>query len=155
MIATEKIKEYIKPIISDLDLKLYDVEWITENKNRFLRISISQHNNMIDLETCTSASEKISEVLDQLPELNFAYMLEVCSPGAERQLKNFDDIKEAINEHVYVKLKEPNNGIHEVTGDLTEVNENHIIIDYKDKTRTKTLLIPISNISYMRLAIKF
>jgi len=151
----DKIKEYIKPVITELDLKLYDVEWITENKNRFLRISISQHNNMIDLETCTLASEKMSEILDQLPELDFAYLLEVCSPGAERQLRDLEDIKAAINEHVYVKLKEPSSGIHEVTGDLSEANDDQIIISYKDKTRTKTLSIQIANISYIRLAIKF
>lgn len=155
MSEIEKIKEYIKPVITELDLKLYDVEWITENKNRFLRISISQHDNMIDLETCTLASEKMSEILDQLPELDFAYLLEVCSPGAERQLRNLDDIKAAINEHVYVKLKEPNKGICEVTGDLSEVSDDQIVVNYKDKTRTKTLLIQISNISYIRLAIKF
>ncbi|MDD3923470.1 MAG: ribosome maturation factor RimP [Erysipelotrichaceae bacterium] len=155
MSDTEKIKQLISPVISELSLKLYDVEWTIESKQKMLRISITDQFDMIDLDMCSLVSEKFSSILDQQPDLDLPYILEVCSPGAERELKKHDDILAALDQYVYVKLKEPKQGLSEVIGFLKEVNDDHICISYKDKTRDKTLNIQINNIAFIRLAIKF
>ena len=41
------------------------------------------------------------------------------------------------------------------TGDLLEVNEEDIVMSYKDKTRIKKVSIKFENISKAHLAIKF
>ncbi|MEA5018181.1 MAG: ribosome maturation factor RimP [Erysipelotrichaceae bacterium] len=151
----ELIKSKIIPVINELELKLYDVSWQNENKNKILQISFSKQDNTIDLDTCSMASDRISTVLDELSQLDFPYFLEVCSPGAERELRDIEEIYAALNEHVYVKLKNPQNGIFELTGDLKSVNNDEIMISYRDKTREKTLLIQTENIAFIRLAIKF
>ena len=151
----KKVHNIIYPLFDTDELKLYDVEWLYENKMHILRISIGKKDRTIDLETCSMMSEKISLLLDVIPELDDKYYLEVCSPGAERELKDIDDIKNALNEYVYLKLKSPKDGLDDLTGNLIEVNENSVKIRYRVKTREKDFDVLLENIALIRLAIKF
>jgi len=151
----KKVHDIIYPLFDTDELKLYDIEWLYENKMHILRISIGKKDRTIDLETCAMLSEKISLLLDNVTELDDRYYLEVCSPGAERTLKDLDDIKNALNEYVYVKLKYPKEGFAEVTGNLIEVNDDSVKIRYRIKTREKDLDVLLENIALIRLAIKF
>ena len=58
----------------------------------------------MDIDTCAAMSEKISEKLDEVDMIASEYFLEVCSPGAERELKDETQIRDALDEYVYVKL---------------------------------------------------
>ncbi|MBP3853483.1 MAG: ribosome maturation factor RimP, partial [Erysipelotrichaceae bacterium] len=82
------------------------------------------------------------------------YNLEVCSPGAERPLKTEKQITGAIGSYVYAKLKDPKQGIADVTGDLKENREESIVIEYKEKTRKKSIEIDKSNLKELRTAVK-
>ena len=61
------------------------------------------------------------------------YFLEVCSPGAERELRSDEEIQHAVGEYVYVKLKNPKNGLDEVKGDLTAYENGIVYINYITK----------------------
>lgn len=61
---------------------------------------------------------KISEKLDEVDMIASEYFLEVCSPGAERELKDETQIRDALDEYVYVKLKNPKAGMDAVKGYL-------------------------------------
>ncbi|MDU3988700.1 MAG: ribosome maturation factor RimP, partial [Staphylococcus sp.] len=68
---TEEVETIITPILDDLNFELVDVEYAKEGKDRFLRISIDKEGG-VDLNDCTIASEKISEVMDEndpIPEM--------------------------------------------------------------------------------------
>ena len=60
-----------------------------------------------------------------------------------------------VNSYVNVHLTNPINGENIYEGDLVAVNEDNILLSYRQKTRTKTVDIQKSNISKIRLAIKF
>ena len=149
------IREEAEKLAAEQGLELYDVEWLMEGKNHILRISLDIPDRAIDVDTCGEFSEKFTVILDEHDLIAQAYYLEVCSPGAERKLRNFEEIKEAQGDYVYVKMKDPKAGMFEVTGDLVEVTEEAVTISYKDKTRTKSITIDINNIALIRLAIKF
>ena len=55
---------------------------------------------------------------------------------------------------MHCKLKDPKQGLDAVTGDLKEINEHSIVIQYKDKTRNKTMEIERENIALIRTAVK-
>ena len=155
MEVLEKVKEKAKELADEKGLVLYDVEWVTENKSHVLRISLDIPNRPIDIDTCSEYSDAFSKILDEEDLIEAAYYLDVCSPGAERILRNREEIAAALNDYVYVKMRDPKAGMHEVTGDLTEVGEDTVTITYKDKTRSKQIDIAFDNISLIRLAIKF
>ncbi len=151
----EIVKDEAAKLAAQEGLDLYDVEWVNENRMQILRVSLSIPDRPIDVDTCAAFSDKFASILDEKDLVPSAYYLEVCSPGAERELRNIDEIKGALNDYVYCKLKDPKEGMSDVTGDLLEVDEETILISYREKTRTKQIRINLDNIAFIRLAIKF
>lgn len=149
-----RIKEMIAPLLQADGIELYDVAWHTEGKNRILQISIMHSDGSMDIDTCASVSEKISEKLDEEDFIASEYFLEVCSPGAERELRNEQQITNAIGEYVYVKLKNPKAGMDEVKGTLTAFENNTVYLDYMAKAVKKKAEIDMENIALIRLSVK-
>mgnify|MGYP002856112982 CR=1 FL=1 len=149
------VREEAEKLAAEKGLTLYDIEWVTENKTNVLRISLDIPDRPIDIDTCSEFSDAFSEILDQKDLISSMYYLDVCSPGAERELRNTEEIKGALGEYVYVKLKDPKQGIHEIEGDMTEITDDAITLQYREKTREKEFKISLDNISFIRLAIKF
>lgn len=148
-----KIKELTTSVL-DEDIQLYDVNWHTEGKNRILQISIMRRDGSMDIDTCALMSEKISTKLDEEDLIASEYFLEVCSPGAERELRGVEQIKDAVGKFVYVKLKNPKAGLDEVKGTLTAVEEHKVFLQYMDKAVKKKAEIDMDNIALIRLSVK-
>ena len=102
------VREEAEKLAEERGLTLYDIEWVTENKSNVLRISLDIPDRPIDIDTCSEFSDTFSEILDQKDLISSMYYLDVCSPGAERELRNMEEIKAALGDYVYVKLKDPN-----------------------------------------------
>lgn len=150
----EILKEWIEPVLLENDCVLFDIEWLTNQNPPVLQVSVEKKDGTMDLDACAICSDKISTLLDEKDWYAKEYMLEVCSPGAERELKTEEQLQDAIGKYVYVKMVNPKQGLDQVLGDLKEVNENAITIAYKDKTRNKTIVIERGNISLIMTAVK-
>ena len=152
----KKVKPSIEKIVTDNDLNLYDIEYVKENGMWFLRVSIERHDGTMDFETAEVISNLVSAKLDELDPIDHQYILDVCSPGVERPIRNIEEFKKNINNYIKVYLKEKDeNGLDNYTGDLLEVNENELVMSYKVKTRTKQVIIDLNNIEKAHIAIKF
>ena len=122
----------------------------------FLRVSIEKDDGTMDFETAEVISNLVSTKLDELDPIEHEYVLDVCSPGAERPIRNKEEFKANLNEYITVYLNEEDeNKKDSYTGDLLEVIEEDIVMSYKDKTRIKILSIKFENISKSHLAIIF
>lgn len=150
----DKIKELLHPLIKEENIKLYDVVWHTEANNRILQVAIMKQDGSMDIDTCAEISEKISMKLDEEDFIACEYFLEVCSPGAERELKDEQQIEDAVGEYIYVKLKNPKAGLDAVKGTLTSFEHNIVYVDYMAKAVKKKIAIEIENIALIRLSVK-
>ena len=101
-----------------------------------------------------SISEKLSNYLDEIDNSDSAYILDVSSLGAEKPLK-IESLKNYVGRYVNVHVNNALEGNNIFEGDLLEVNDDSILIEYRVKTRVKKLVILLSNIYKIRLAIKF
>lgn len=146
-----RIKELITPTLTDEEVKLYDIKWINDKKNRILQIAIAKYNGEIDIDTCALISEKVSVLLDDLIETQ--YMLEVCSPGAEREINDLNELNNLIGKHIFVRLKHAIKGRLEFQGDLEAVSEN-VLMKYRDRAVLKKLEFKKDEIEFIRLAVK-
>ena len=151
----KKVQEPIQKIVSEADLLLYDLDFVEEEGNTFLLVSIEKKENTMDFATCEMISNQISQLLDDIDPINQPYILEVCSPGAERPLVTKQDFDNAIEAYIQVYFHQPVNQKEDLKGDLIAVDEQTITLSYKEKTRVKTIVIPFENISKAHLAIKF
>lgn len=122
------VLEFTKPIANDLNLLIYYVEYVKENKDYFLRIYIDKEEGRVSLNDCENLSRRVSEVLDDKDPIKDPYYLEVSSPGLNRQLHTQEHFKRFIGRDVYVKLKSQVEGMKEIKGVLKEALEDEIIV---------------------------
>ncbi len=150
----ENLKQWISEVLETIDCQLYELEWLTDQKPPILRVSIEKKNGPVDLDACALASDAIGTMLDEKDWYDKEYNLEVCSPGAERELKTDEQIQNALGQYIYVKLKDPKQGLSQVFGDLVEIDESSVTVAYKEKTRSKKIQIEKMNISLIMTAVK-
>jgi ribosome maturation factor RimP len=144
-----KIIEHIfKPYLSKHNLTLYDVEIVKEFGYKILRISIDKIGG-IDVEELALANEYISERIEEYDQDLGEYLLEVCSPGAEKVLRSLEEVNESIGMYIHIEMP---NAIYE--GVLEDVVEDTIIIKINAKGRFKKVSIKYQEIKLIRLAVK-
>ena len=125
----EKIENLLKDIIEDLDYELYDVEYVKEGKNYFLRIYIDKPEG-IDLKDCEKVNDAISDILDEANYIKEPYFLEVSSPGVERVLRRDKHLEQNKGKEIEIKLfKKAQNGEKEYQGILKNFDESKIILE--------------------------
>lgn len=125
----EKIEQLVKNPIEKLGYSLYDVEYVKEGPEYYLRIYIDKESG-IDLNDCEKVSNEINEILDKADYIKEQYYLEVSSPGIERKLRKDKHLEQNISKNVEIKLfKKDNNGKKEYTGKLKAFNQEEIIIE--------------------------
>ncbi|MCR6096082.1 ribosome maturation factor RimP [Salipaludibacillus agaradhaerens] len=148
------VEQLVQPVLEELSLELVDVEFQKEGKSWFLRVYIDGDGG-VDLDDCTSVSERLSELLDEHDPIEQAYYLEVSSPGAERPLKKEKDMENAIGKNVFVTTYAPINGEKAFEGKLTQFDGETLTIDTKIKTRIVPVNIPYNKVAKARLAVVF
>lgn len=125
----EKVEQLVKDPIEKLGYSLYDVEYVKEGPEYYLRIYIDKESG-IDLNDCEKVSNEINEILDKADYIKEQYYLEVSSPGIERKLRKDKHLEQNISKNVEIKLfKKDNDGKKEYTGKLKAFNQEEIIIE--------------------------
>lgn len=142
----EKVENLITKTINDLGYDLYDVEYVKEGKDYFLRIYIDSEKG-IDLDDCEKVSNAINELIDKEDYIKEQYFLEVSSSGVERVLRKDKHLKANLGKEVSIKLFKQINGKKQYKGILKDFDENFITIleqeeikiDRKNVSQIKTV----------------
>lgn len=151
----ENLKKWLIPLLEEHGCTLYDLEWDKSMNPPVLRVVIDRTDGPIDLDICAACSDEISARLDETNDIDGEYMLEVCSPGAERELRTEEEIRAQIGKYVFIKLKEPENGLNDVTGTLESYDDGKAVVRYFIKGRPKKAEIAADNIALIMSAVKF
>lgn len=127
--TVELVTEIVKPIIEQLGLSLWDVRFVKEGADYFLRIFIDSENG-ITIEDCENVSRAVDLPLDEADPIPQSYCLEVCSPGIERELKKEEHFQAFIDSPVMVKMIRPIDALgKEFSGILRESDKNNVKIE--------------------------
>ncbi len=124
----EKVESLITTKIQELGYELYDVEYVKEGKDYYLRIYIDREKG-IDLNDCELVSNSITEILDKEDYIKEQYFLEVSSPGIERILKKDKHLQDNIEKKISIKLFKPQEGQKQFIGILKKFDEKIITIE--------------------------
>ena len=145
-----KAEELLLPIAQKHGVSIYDVEYVKEGSDFFLRAFIDKPEgvNIID---CENVSREFSDVLDAKDFIDDSYILEVSSPGLGRTLKKDRHFANSIGQDVELKLFKPLDGCKEFEGELLRFDENTVVIGMGDEEQTFTR----SDIAIIRLALDF
>ena len=124
----EQVYALINQSVIDLNLKIYDVEYVKEGKDWYLRVYIDKDGG-VDINDCENVSRLIDPMLDEADLIKQAYCLEVSSPGLERTLRKQEHFDEAIGEEIELSLFKAVNDEKKAIGVLKSCNEENIIIE--------------------------
>ena len=144
----DKVNEIVLKIIADKPYNLYAIKEEKVGTDNILQIFIDKEP-AISLAELATLNELISNELDKIDASWPPYMLEVSSPGAEKELKGIDDILKSVGKYIHVELIDK---VYE--GYLEEANDLEIIIKINLKGRIKKLPIKVNDIKFIRLAVK-
>ena len=145
---TEKM---LQPILTENNFELYDVEYVKEGNNWYLRVFIDKEGG-INVDDCELVSRRLSDLLDKDDFIPDAYILEVSSPGLGRQLKKDKHLDRSICEEVEIKLYKPMNKQKEWVGILSGYNADALIINIDEQTQMEILR---KDIAMVRLTFDF
>ena len=74
----EKIENLVEPKIVNLGYELYDVQYVKEGKDYFLRIFIDKEP-FINIDDCVNVTNLINPILDKYDFIDEPYMLDISS----------------------------------------------------------------------------
>ncbi len=127
-----KVEDLLKPIIQNLGYILYDVQYIKEGKDFYLRITIDKPEG-ISIEDCETVNGAINEPLDEIDCIKESYFLEVSSPGLERVLRKEWHFEKQIGNKIQIKLFKSIEKKKELEGILKSFNDEYLELEIEDK----------------------
>ena len=122
------VRGIVEPIITQLGLRLWDVRFVKEGAQWYLRVFIDKDGG-ITVDDCETVSKAIDAPLDENDPIEQSYCLEVCSPGIERELTRPEHFQQFIGADIMVRLIRPLPEIgKELYGKLVSENKDEIVI---------------------------
>lgn len=125
------VEENIVDYLNENHLELFDVEYVKEGSNFYLRVYIDKEGS-VTINDCEIVTRYLSKVLDKLDPISHQYVLEVSSPGLFRQLKKKEDYKKSIDKNVFIKLYKEYHGKKEFTANIIALNDDILTIQTDD-----------------------
>ena len=120
--------ELAEPVVLDAGLELWDVEYVLESGQRYLRLYLDGPNG-VDLDDCERVSRAVDPLLDEKDPIPESYIFEVGSAGCERQLKRPGDFDRFVGSTVEVRLYSAVDGAKHWVGTLLGYDNGDVIID--------------------------
>lgn len=142
----ERTESLVLPIVESAGLELWDVEYVKEGSDYYLRVYIDKSGG-VNIDDCVLVTRALNEKLDSDDFIEDAYILEVSSPGLTRKLKKDKEFEKSIGKLIRVKLYKAEEGSKEHIGRLKEFAPDKLTIEVDGED----ISLSRDNISSVRL----
>lgn len=144
-VIEDAVERIVEELLVGTDIELVSVEYVRE-KDWYLRVFIDKAGG-IEIDDCQELSGRLEKILDEKDIIKGSYILEVSSPGLDRELKKPKDFQRENGKTVDVSLFAPIDGKKLISGVLKNYDGEHITIDEQK--------LPMDNVAQVRLHIDF
>jgi len=127
--TADTVREIAAPIAEKLGLTLWDVVFVKEGVNYYLRIIIDREDGAVGIDDCVNMSHAIEGPLDEADPIAQSYSLQVQSPGIERELTRDFHFEKYLGSPVTVKFIRAFMGKREYKGKLISYDKGNISIE--------------------------
>lgn len=121
-----------EPLAESLGLVLWDVRFLKEGTEWYLRIIIDKENEPVSIEDCVAMSQALDEPLDEADPIDRSYSLQVQSPGIERELTRDFHFARYLGEKVMVRFIRAVDGRREYKGVLEDYADGMVTVRCDD-----------------------
>ena len=140
-----EVEKIVEELLENTALELVAVDYVKE-RDWYLRVFIDKEGS-VDLDDCQDLSRKLEELLDAQDLIKASYILEVSSPGLDRELKKPRDFQREMGKDIDVSLFAPLDGKKVVTGPLSAYDGETINVG--------DMAIPMDKVAKVNLHIDF
>ncbi len=126
--VTETVQTLAKPVVEDEGCTLWDVEFVREAGTWYLRLYIDREGG-VSIDDCERISRRLDPLLDEADPISDSYVFEVCSAGAERELKRPSDFRLFMGSDVQVRLYQPVDGRKAYVGRLVGYDDGAVTVE--------------------------
>ena len=149
-----RTEELLLPIAEKNQVEIYDVEYVKEGSEWYLRAYIDKEGG-VNINDCETVSRALSDELDRTDFIDDAYILEVSSPGLGRTLKKDKHLAKSIGEEVEIKTYKPIDKSKEFAGILKAFDEETLTIVTGEDDKAQEMVFQRTDIAMVRLALDF
>ncbi len=128
----ERVRGIAERAADARDIELVHIDIAGTKRDAVVRIYIDKEGG-VTLEDCSAVSRDVEAVLDEEDFIPSRYVLEVSSPGIERELYSLGDFQKFSGQLVKLKTNEILDGQRTFVGELVGVDGDRITIDEKTK----------------------
>ena len=150
MKVTELVAEFARPIVEAHGCELWDVEYVREGSDYFLRLYLDKEGG-VNIDDCEAVSRAVDSILDEKDPIPGSYHFEVCSAGLERVLKRPSDFQRFLGSPITVKLYRPRNGLKEIPCVLKAYDQGKLTVE----AGKETITFEKSEVAQVRLRVEF
>lgn len=148
--VTDAVTELALPLVEQTGCQLWDVEYVREAGEWYLRIYIDKEGGVSILD-CEAVSRPLSDVLDEADPIEGGYTLEVSSAGADRPLKKPEHFAKMMGREVEIRLYRTIEGSKAAVGILSAYREGDVTI----ATPTGERHFPKADVAQVKLYVTF
>ena len=148
--VTETVRELAEPVVLEHGCTLWDVEYVREAGQWYLRLLIDKDGG-VDILDCEAISRRVSDLLDEADPIESSYVFEVGSAGAERALKRASDFERFMGSPVTLKTYKPRDGRKEFAGTLAGYDGGAVTLT----VGAETLRFEKEEVALVRLRVEF
>ncbi len=145
-----RTEQLLTPIVERFGVEIYDVEYVKEGSNWYLRAFIDKEEG-VNINDCENVSRALSDALDTEDYIEDAYILEVSSPGLGRALKKDRHLEKSLGMEVEVRTYKAIDGQKEFSGILMAYDQETVTIEETNEEH----IFRRSEIAQIRLALDF
>lgn len=122
----ETVTLLIKDTVEAQGVSLWDVRFVKEGADWFLRIFIDKEDG-VSIDDCVNVSHAIDPIIDEADPIDHSYCMEVSSPGIDRELTRAEHFEKMTGKTIKVKLYKAIDGAKEFVGTLCSYDETLVI----------------------------
>ncbi len=126
--TVERVEEIIKPFAEKLGLSVWDVTYKKEGADWYLRVFIDKEGG-VSIDDCVNLTHAVSKPLDEADPISQNYILEISSPGVERELVREEHFLSNIGNPVFLRTIRPIDGVRDFKGILKSYENKKITVE--------------------------
>lgn|SRR5690606_18435017 len=145
----QRIRDIAIKAANDNGVEFVHLEIAGTKRNQIVRVFADKEGG-ITIDDCSNVSRSIEEVMDADDFMPGSYVLEVSSPGLDRELYSLEDFVKFSGKLAKIKLKADFDGPKSLNGRIVGVEETEIAFD--DRSAGK-VVFPYSAVAKANLKV--
>lgn len=134
----EQIEAWADEAAQASDLELFDVELVTSSGRWIIRVYVDHPGKVdqgegIQVGECVEVSRYIEAYLDASEAIPEKYVLEVSSPGIERELKKPRHLQQSVGEKIQLVVRKQVAKKNKVIGELLAYEDGTLTVQLEDE----------------------